>query len=385
MGASAVVLAGKARFPMDAAFVELLSLIADRGKRFIVPVYQRPYSWDVQQCEQLWNDVLNIERLNKSAHFMGSVVWIQKGTMGADGVTSAFIIDGQQRITTVNLLLAAFADYAHRYQDHGNELQFSCGKLTREYLIDSCREGEGHYRLCLSQGDRDTYRSITHHLEDPKASIMGESHRLIDNLCWFSHQLEDMKDLNSVWAGLRRLEVVSISLTQGQDDLQAIFESMNSTGKELSTADLVRNYVLMRQPLEMQGKLYEDHWRRIEIALGVDVYDDVFDDFLHDWLAIINAPRPVPARDVYRFFKDYATNNGYDNDGQIVGLLDQMIKFAGYYSRIASSSGEDPKIDRLLGRIHALNMSVINPLLMTLLEIIRRGMISSAAKILYPC
>ena len=373
MGASAVVLAGKARFPMDAGPVELLSLIADRGKRFIVPVYQRPYSWDEQQCEQLWNDVLDIERLNKSAHFMGSVVWIQKGTMGADGVTSAFIIDGQQRITTVNLLLAALADYARRHQDQGNELQFSCGKLKSEYLIDSCREGEGHYRLCLSQGDRDTYRSIIHHLEDPKASIMGESHRLIDNLCWFSHQLEDMKDPNSVWAGLRRLEVVSISLTQGQDDPQAIFESMNSTGKELSTADLVRNYVLMRQPLEMQGKLYEDHWRRIEIALGVDVYDDVFDDFLHDWLAIINAPRPVPARDVYRFFKDYATNNGYDNDGQIVGLLDQMIKFAGYYSRIASSSGEDPEIDRLLGRIHALNMSVINPLLMTLLDDYQEG------------
>ncbi|WP_390133668.1 DUF262 domain-containing protein [Bifidobacterium apicola] len=82
MGAFAVVLAGKARFPMDAGPVELLSLIADRGKRFIVPVYQRPYSWDEQQCEQLWNDVLDIGRLSKSAHFMGSVVWIQKGTMG---------------------------------------------------------------------------------------------------------------------------------------------------------------------------------------------------------------------------------------------------------------------------------------------------------------
>ena len=370
---------------MDAGPVKLLSLIADKSKRFIVPVYQRPYSWDKEQCEQLWNDVLAIERLHESAHFMGSLVWIQEGTMGADGVTSALIIDGQQRITTVNLLLAALADYADSHQSQANELQFSCEKLTREYLIDCSREGEGHYRLCLSQGDCDTYESIIHHLENSKAPITGESRRLIDNFHWFSHQLEGMKDPNSVWSGLKSLEVVSISLTQGQDDPQAIFESMNSTGKDLSTADLVRNYVLMRQPLETQGMLYEDNWRRIEIALGVDVYDDVFDDFLYDWLAIINAPRPVPTRDVYRFFKDYVTNNGYDNHDQIVGLLDQMSKFAGYYSRITSSLGDDPQIDRLFGRIHALNMSVINPLLMTLLEITRRGMISSAGKILYPC
>ena len=358
---------------MDAGPVKLLSLIADKGKRFIVPVYQRPYSWDAEQCEQLWDDVLHIGHLHESAHFMGSVVWVQEGTMGADGVTQALIIDGQQRITTVNLLLAALAAYADSHPNQADELQFSRNEIIDEYLIDSCREGEGHYRLCLSQGDHDQYESVIHHLEDPRAPITSESHRIIDNFQWFSGQLKEMRDPNSVWAGLRRLEVVSISLTQGQDDPQAIFESMNSTGKDLSTADLVRNYVLMRQPLEMQGQLYEDHWRIIEIKLGVDVYNDVFDDFLYDWLAIINAPRPVPTRDVYRFFKDYVTNNGYDNHGQIVGLLDQMSKFAGYYSRITSSSGDDPEIDRLFDRIRALNMSVINPLLMTLLDDYQEG------------
>ena len=373
MGTSALVLAGKARFPMDAGPVKLLSLIADKSKRFIVPVYQRPYSWDEKQCEQLWSDVLHVERLRKSTHFMGSVVWIQEGTMGADGVTPALIIDGQQRITTVNLLLAALAEYADSHPNQAKGLQFSCDELINEFLVNAFREGERHYRLCLSQGDRDTYESVIHHLEDSKAPITSESHRLINNFQWFSDQLKEMKDPNSVWAGLRRLEVVSISLTQDQDDPQAIFESMNSTGKDLSTADLVRNYVLMRQPLEMQGRLYEDHWRRIEIALGVDVYDDVFDDFLYDWLAIINAPRPVHTRDVYRFFKDYVTDNGYDNHGQIAGFLDQMSRFAGYYSRITSSSGDDPEIDRLFGRIHALNMSVVNPLLMTLLDDYQEG------------
>ena len=190
MEASAVVLAGKARFPMDAGPVKLLSLIADRGKRFIVPVYQRLYSWDEEQCEQLWNDVLHVEHLRKSAHFMGSVVWIQEGTMGADGVTPALIIDGQQRITTVNLFLAALADYADNHQSQANEFQFSCEKLTREYLIDFSRKGEGHYCLCLSQGDCDAYESIIRHLENSKASIKGESRRLIDNFHWFSHQLE---------------------------------------------------------------------------------------------------------------------------------------------------------------------------------------------------
>ena len=358
---------------MDAGPVKLLDLIADKGKRFIVPVYQRPYSWDEEQCEQLWNDVLDIERLHKSAHFMGSVVWIQEGTMGADGVTPALIIDGQQRITTVNLLLVALADYAHSHKDKANELQFSCEKLKNEYLIDPCQKGQRRFRLCLSQGDYDTYRSVIHHLEDPKAPITGESRRLIDNFHWFSHQLKEMQDPNSVWTGLSCLEVVSISLTQGQDDPQGIFESMNSTGKDLSTADLVRNYVLMGQPLQMQGQLYENHWRRIEIALGLNIYDGVFDDFLYDWLAMINAPSSVRTRDVYRFFKGYVTNNGYDDYGQMVELLDQMSKFAGYYSRITSSSEDDPEIDRLFGRIRALKMSVINPLLMALLDDYQEG------------
>ena len=114
---------------MDAGPVKLLSLIADKGKRFIVPVYQRPYSWDEEQCEQLWDDVLHIGHLHESAHFMGSVVWVQEGTMGADGVTPALIIDGQQRITTVNLLLAALAAYADSHPNQADELQFSRNEI----------------------------------------------------------------------------------------------------------------------------------------------------------------------------------------------------------------------------------------------------------------
>ncbi|WP_261254023.1 DUF4268 domain-containing protein [Bifidobacterium polysaccharolyticum] len=359
---------------MNAGPILLLSLIADMSKRFVVPVYQRPYSWEEEQCEQLWNDVLTVGRHAQGTHFTGSVVWIQDGTMGADGMTSAFIIDGQQRITTVNLLLAALADYSRNHGNQANGLQFSYEELIGTgYLVNPYRKGEGHYRLCLSQGDHDTYKSIIDHLEDPRVQITEESRRLVDNLKWFRDRLANLEDPNSVWAGLRRLEVVSISLTQGQDNPQVIFESMNSTGKDLSTADLVRNYVLMGQSIEAQEGLYQHHWRKIEEALGVDRYDDVFDDFLYDWLAVINAPRPVVAKKVYRFFKEYVTENGYGEGDQIIELIDQMCKFAGYYSLITANSEGDSEVNQLLNRIEALNITVTNPLLMALLDDYQEG------------
>lgn len=359
---------------MDAGSISLVKLISDKSKRFIVPVYQRPYSWDEEQCEQLWNDVLAVGRRGHGQHFTGSVVWIQDGPTKAVKANPVLLIDGQQRIATLELLLVALADYARNHAEKSDELVFSYQSIINDqYLVDPDEEGEEHYRLCLSQGDSETFRSIIGHLEDSRVAVTGDSRRLIGNLRWFRERLEQIADSNIVWEGLGRLQVVSVSLDQEHDDPQVIFESMNSTGKDLSTADLVRNYVLLGQPVDTQGDLYEHHWRPIEAELGVDSYDDVFDEFLYDWLAVINAPRPVNARDAYRFFKEHVQANAYDEDGRMVELLGQMRRFAGYYSRINGRVETDPEIGRILGRIHALDMSVVNPLLMSLLDDYRDG------------
>ncbi|MEE8694142.1 DUF4268 domain-containing protein [Bifidobacterium mongoliense] len=359
---------------MNAAPVLLLSLISDAGKRFVIPIYQRPYSWDEEECQQLWNDVLSTGRQiprdngHRNNHFTGSVVWIQQGTMSASGMTPSLLIDGQQRITTVMLLLVAMAEYAHGRTD--DKLNFSYEEIIdRGYLVDKYKKDDSHYRLTLSQGDRETFRSILRHLEDPTIEINGGSHRLLSNLNHFRNLVANISDPNLIWNGLQRLEVVSISLTQHEDNPQLIFESMNSTGKDLSTADLVRNYVLLNLPLHEQTKVYEEQWRKIEQTLGDDSYDTVFDAFLHDWLTAILALATLVTKNIYSVFKRYAEDNGSVRNDQVTKLLQNIRRFAGYYSRIAAGKETNKRIKVILDRIHDLNLSIANPLLMTILGI----------------
>ena len=204
------------------------------------------------------------------------------------------------------------------------------------------------------------------HLEKPDVDIVNESHRIIDNLAHFHTWLNNIEDPNAVWDGIQRLEIVAITLAQGQDNPQLIFESMNSTGKDLSTADLVRNFVLMGLPMDEQEELYSNYWRKIEETLGADSYDQIFDDFLRNWLTVLHAPTSIVARDVYRIFKRYVSDNRYDQPGQMASLLKDIRRFAGYYSQITAGTCEDKELRLLFDRIASLDVSVVNPLLMEL-------------------
>lgn len=368
---------------MDADATQLTSLLTLKGMRFVIPVYQRPYSWDEEQCAQLWEDVLSIGRAaqqdpnHSHKHFIGSVVWVQDGIMRASGITPALVIDGQQRITTLTLMLVALAEYA-RKNGKSKDLDFSYDEIIDDsYLVNKHKKDIDHYRLTLSQGDRDVLKSIIDHLEEKDDDVDGnDDHRLISNLDWFRERLANLGDPNAVWDGLRRLWVVSISLTQGQDNPQLIFESMNSTGKDLSTADLVRNYVLMGQQQNEQVDLYEHHWRKIEEALGTDSYDKVFDDFLHDWLSILYAPSKLISRDVYRVFKQYSEDKGYSQPDRMKDLLDSIRRYAGYYSRITGGMEPDLKLRKEFNELSDLKITVANPLIMMMYEDYRQEMFS---------
>lgn len=358
---------------MNAAPVLLLSLISDAGKRFVIPIYQRAYSWGSEQCDQLWEDVLSTGRHvapeidNGNNHFTGSVVWIQADTMAAAGLTPSLLIDGQQRITTVMLLLIALAEYAREHPDKA--LNFSYQEIIdRGYLVDKYKTDDSHFRLILSQGDSETFRGMLRHLEDPSIAMTGDSSRLTENLARFRGLVAGIADQNIIWNGLQRLEVVSISLALREDNPQLIFESMNSTGKDLSTADLVRNYVLLDLPLEEQNRVYRDHWRSIEQTLGSDSYNDNFDEFLRDWLTVITAPAAVVTKNIYQIFKRYTEENAYARNHQITELLDQIRRFAGYYARITAGKETNPKLKALFDRIHELHLSVVNPLLMCVFD-----------------
>lgn len=350
---------------MDASPRRIVELMTGAGTRFVVPVFQRPYSWDDENCNQLWEDILAVGRGTGAPHFTGSVVWIQQGTMSAGGITPLMLIDGQQRITTITLLVIALARYAKAHPDQ--PLAFSFREIIgRGYLVDEFKSGADRYKLTLSQGDRETLRTLEDNLENEDIEVVQDSERLLANLAFFEGLVNGIDDPNVVWAGIQRLEVVSISLTQGQDNPQLIFESMNSTGKDLSSADLIRNFVLMGHP--KQDELYQTYWRPIETTLGASTYGSVFDEFVRDWLTVLYAPEPLTRRDVYQAFKRHFEAQGYGKTVPVENLLKELRRFASYYADITGGRHDDPEVGKLLARIRRLDISVVDPLLMSMLD-----------------
>ena len=349
---------------MNASAQSLITLITGANLRFVVPVYQRPYSWGEDECLQLWEDVLDVGKRPQDRHFTGSVVWVQDGVMDASGVTPLLIIDGQQRVTTLTLMIAALADFSRSHPGR-TDLRFSHREImARGYLVDEFRQGEGRYKLTLSQDDRAELVALLENLLDAESRLPEGTGRIMDNFGLFRHRIEAMEDPNLIWDGIQRLDVVSISLDAGRDNPQLIFESMNSTGKALSSADLIRNYVLMGLPREAQDKLYLNHWRVIEETLGADSYDEVFDEFVRNFLTVLYAPEPLARRDIYAIFKRHVKSRGYDKDGRIVELLRQMEDFAHHYACITKGGEKDPDLKRALDGIAKLNATVVNPLLL---------------------
>ena len=346
---------------MDAGKKILLDLFTG-SLRFVVPVYQRRYSWGETQCRQLWADIVTAGRHPERTHFTGSIVWMQEGGIGPDGVSQCQLIDGQQRLTSVTLLLIALAEYAC---EHPENLRFSADMLIdRGYLVDKYATGEGRYKLTLSGDDREVLRSMCDHVVAPdRPSHTDTGSRLEANLGLFRSLVAAIDDANVVWNGLQRLEVVSVTLDQGRDEPQLVFESMNSTGLDLETSDLVRNYMLMGCPMVEQTALYADYWLPMERTLG----SLSFDAFLHDWM-VVTLQKPVPkGRAMYSEFKRFAASSSMPRMERTRNLLENMLEYAGYYAVIkgvAAAGSGDMSVDRRLESIQDLDSTVTDPLVM---------------------
>ena len=346
---------------MDAGKKILLDLFTG-SLRFVVPVYQRRYSWGEAQCRQLWADIVTAGRHPERTHFTGSIVWMQEGGIGPDGVSRCQLIDGQQRLTSVTLLLIALAEYA---REHPESLRFSADMLIdRGYLVDKYATGEGRYKLTLSGDDREVLRSMCDHVVAPdRPSHTDTGSRLEANLDLFRSLVAAIDDANVVWNGLQRLEVVSVTLDRGCDEPQLVFESMNSTGLDLETSDLVRNYMLMGCPMVEQNTLYADYWLLMERTLG----SLSFDAFLHDWM-VVTLQKPVPkGRAMYSEFKRFAASSSLPRMERTRNLLENMLEYAGYYAVIkgvAAAGSGDMSVDRRLESIQDLDSTVTDSLVM---------------------
>jgi uncharacterized protein with ParB-like and HNH nuclease domain/predicted transport protein len=361
---------------MKATEAKLLQILG-AVSQFIIPIYQRTYSWTLKECQQLWADILRTGVTDEiGVHFIGSVVHIDEGLSTITVQAPKLVIDGQQRLTTVTLLLTALADVLDGLPEEEQEPieEFAPAIIRETYLTRRHQKGDKRFKLLLSDTDRVTLMAMV----DPTAAALPAepSIRIQENHKFFLEQLRaPTTDLAVVCRGLSKLLVVDVALSRDQDNPQLIFESMNSTGRELSQADLIRNYVLMGQPPELQERLFTLHWRPMEQAFGQEAYSgNEFSAFMRDFLTLKTAE--VPRLDlVYEVFKQYERQPVVADAG-IEALLRDLHTTAIRYCRVALGKEPDSKLRDAFHDLRELKVNVVTPLLLELYRDHEAGLLS---------
>lgn len=355
---------------MKATEAQLLSLL-QKSPQFVIPIYQRTYSWTDKQCRQLWDDILRAGSSDTiPVHFIGSIVYIEQGLSQASHRAPLLVIDGQQRLTTVSLLIEALA---RALGDDEPVDGFSAAKLRHYYLSNPLESGERYFKLLLSQTDNSSLKAIIKNSEQPKEPSL----RVTQNFALFTALLKEQKgDLAPLCRGLAKLVVVDIALSRDQDNPQLIFESMNSTGKELSQADLIRNFILMGLQPELQTQLYEEYWRPMELDFGQEAYGTQFDSFMRHYLTVRTGDIPRE-REVYEAFKDYSRTTPVQGAG-IKALVKDIRAFARYFCALALGREQNPKLSPAFHDLRELKVDVAYPFLLELYHDYATGVLDVA-------
>ena len=352
---------------MKAVEAKLLSFLK-KSPQFVIPIYQRTYSWTERECRQLWDDVVrtgNNEAI--SAHFVGSIVYIEQGLSQVTIQSPHLVIDGQQRLTTVTLLIAALAKALGEDEPADG---FSPRKLRNYYLLNPEETGERHYKLLLSQTDKATLMAIVGASDLPKEHSL----RVSQNYAMFESWIAGCKgDLVPVCNGLAKLAVVDVALNRDQDNPQLIFESMNSTGRELSQADLIRNFILMGLEPQLQTRLYEQYWRPMEVDFGQEAYGTHFDGFMRHYLTVKTGEIPN-VREVYEEFKKHARSPAAAQAG-VEALVKDILDFARYFCAMALGTETDADLRLAFHDLRELKVDVAYPFLLELYRDYNNGVL----------
>jgi uncharacterized protein with ParB-like and HNH nuclease domain/predicted transport protein len=355
---------------MKATEAKLLAFL-QKSPQFIIPIYQRTYSWTDKQCRQLWDDILRAGSTDAVAvHFIGSIVYVEQGLGTVTHQAPLLVIDGQQRLTTVSLLIEALA---RALGDDEPVDGFSAVKMRHYYLTNQLEIGDRYFKLLLSQTDNASLKSIIKHTEPPQTPSL----RVTQNFELFTDLLNGQKsDLAPICRGLAKLVVVDIALSREQDNPQLIFESMNSTGKELSQADLIRNFILMGLEPALQTRLYETYWRPMELDFGQEAYGTQFDSFMRHYLTVRTGEIPRE-REVYEAFKDCARTTPVQDAG-IEALVQDIRAFARYFCALALDREQDATLRPAFHDLRELKVDVAYPFLLELYHDYAAGTLSAA-------
>lgn len=341
---------------MKGSEAKMTGFMEGADKRYVIPVYQRKYDWKLENCRQLYDDLKKIVRDKRDSHFFGSIV---SSVVPNGSKIEYHIIDGQQRLTTVTLLLLAIRNLIAQKKISSDESRLD-EQINQRFLISPWAKEDDQIKLRPVKSDREALAKLFGEEEDydPTSSLTLNYRFFCDQL------LKEEISVDELYGAIGKLEIISITLDQG-DNAQLIFESLNSTGLALTEGDKIRNYILMGQPPKEQNKLYDTYWTTIERCTGNDV-----SGFVRDYLSVKQQVTPTISN-VYRAFKEYAENVRLP----IEALLEDLRRYARFFEKLLTckSGLKNQKLDDCLYRMMRLEIVVTRPFLMEVLRLNQDG------------
>jgi uncharacterized protein with ParB-like and HNH nuclease domain len=352
---------------MKANELQIINFLQAPNVQFVIPVYQRNYDWKNAECKELLNDIISVETEDRGTHFIGSIVFVHEGTYSTSEVKELVIIDGQQRLTTINILYVALYRFAKE-----NSKPQDAERLYNMFLTNQYVQNESS-KLKLKQTDTNSFAF--------KAIMLGTEKEydvysnVTENYNYFRSCIND-ENFELILRGLNRLIFVEISLERDKDDPQRIFESLNSTGLDLSQSDLIRNFILMDLPPKDQNRIFETIWNPIEEnAKDIVKQSSLVSEFIRDYLTLRNKKIPNKNK-VYAEFKSLYSNKKEEAYHQ---ELENIKSLSVHYKKLVNpTTVSDANIRKELEYINRLEINVAYPFLLQVFEDADNGLLSKA-------
>lgn len=335
---------------MKGAECGLAEYMQGANKRFIIPVYQRNYDWKLENCKQLYDDLVKVIKTNRKTHFFGSIVSVYEPS----GKNIEFlVIDGQQRLTTVSLLLLAMYNLIQKGVIVPQDDMLAT-RIYEEFLVDKYQKQETRIKLKPVKNDKKAFGKL---FDADGEHIRGSN--ITNNYNYFYERIQKQEiSIDELFDAICRLEIISIRL-ENDDNPQLIFESLNSTGLDLSEGDKIRNFILMGLPSQQQELYYEKYWNRIEEHTGYDV-----SAFIRDYLSVKQQEIPAQKR-IYRDFKEYVNSANIE----LEILLDELLKYAKRYAILLRGCPDNRTLDACIYRLNRLETTVTRPFFLEVLRL----------------
>lgn len=329
---------------------QLLDFLEGTRRNFTIPVYQRNYEWKEENCKQLYDDLIRVIRYDRRTHFFGSVVSVYS-TEGRRG--DYLVIDGQQRLTTISLLLIAMHNLLEDEKVYAEDQKIK-GRIYNRYLVDEYASDDRKLKLKPVKGDRDAFIKL---FENNHEELILDSNVTFNYLYFYNRIKQNEISIDDLFEAIQALQIIDIELT-GDDNPQSIFESLNSTGLALSEGDKIRNLVLMGLPSKKQEAFYDKYWSRIEKATNQEV-----SMFIRDYLSVKNSVTPSMNK-IYVIFKQYLD----EQDMEIETLLQDLLEYANYYKVLLDGNTNSKILNNSVYRLNRLETTVTRPFLLEVLR-----------------